>query len=353
MTDLLFTTNAGLEGIVAAEFDRRLADAGLAPAQIEKCPLGLNGQLRASHPAPLEGILSVSLRMRSVHHVSNLLFSFELSVTDPLDGIATELEQREIGILRCCPSFRVTSKRHGEHDFSSEDVQRAAGAALVRRYGLRVDLKGYDKDVRVDVCDGICTVGIQYTRDALSRRWARVYSPRPALKATVAYALVHLARIRPYGGPVLDPFCGSGTVLFEAASLYPDVKVHGSDLFDKAVEGTRANAQAVGLGGRLLLRQGDACDLSSVYPDRCFQAIIADPPYGVRQGRRLNFYWLYSRFLAGACALLAPGGRLVVIAWKRGVFERVLRDMDCFVVQQILAVETGGIYPRVYVLRPK
>ena len=45
-------------------------------------------------------------------------------------------------------SFRVTTRRHGEHPFSSMDVQRRADAALVERYGAPVDLTGFDLEVR-------------------------------------------------------------------------------------------------------------------------------------------------------------------------------------------------------------
>ena len=352
MTRLLLTTNPGLEGIVAAELATRLADAGLAPAATEKRPYGLDGHVLARHPAPVGGLLPAALRLRSVHHVLNPLYTFELSA-DALAGIDAELERRGVPALEAGGTFRVTTKRYGEHDFGSEDVQRAAGTALVRRYGLKVDLTGYDTNVRVDIYQNTCSVGLQHTRDSLSKRWNRVYSPRPALKSTVAYALLHLARVRPYGGPVLDPFCGSGTTLFEAAALYPGLGVFGSDLFERVVQGARANAEANGLQDRLSIKLADAVDLADAYPHTRFQAIVADPPYGVRQGRRLNFYWLYIRFLSGSRKILEPGGRIVVVVWKRALFERVLRDMDCFVVRQVLAVEVGGIYPKVFVLVPK
>lgn len=354
MTDLLLTTNPGLEGIVIQECALRLADAGLAPAHYDPSPRQLQGHVLLRHGAPLASLWPMAYRLRSVHHVHNPLFDFELPAAAPLDEVAAQLRRRDIPALRRAASFRVTTKRYGDHAFTSVDVQRAAGAALVDRYGCRVDLEDYDLDVRVDIFQQSCVVALQLTRQSLCNRYHRVYTPRPALRANVAYAMLHLAAIQPAAGPVLDPFCGTGSLPIEAAQVYAGLSLYASDRSPKAVAGTRLNVAAAGLPPDALhLKEADATCLDQEYPDQRFQAIVADPPYGVRQGRKLNFYWLYYRFLKSAHAVLAPDGRLVCLVWKRGVFNRVLDDLGLYRVHQVLAVETGSIYPRLYLLRPQ
>ena len=91
----------------------------------------------------------------------------------------------------------MTTKRNGRHEFTSIDVQRVAGAALGRHYDCAVDLQHPDVNVRVDVYDRICLVGLQLTRRALSKCYRRRFQPRTALKAPVAYALLQWARLAP------------------------------------------------------------------------------------------------------------------------------------------------------------
>ena len=66
----------------------------------------------------------------------------------------------------------------------------------------------------------------------------------------------------------------------------------------------------------MALRQGDARELDAVFPDRRFDYIVTNPPYGMRFGQHLNFDRFYTRVLQQCWHRLRPGGRLVLIAWK-------------------------------------
>lgn len=349
-TDLLFTTNPGLEDVVAEEFCARTRTAGLEGAVVETDAFGLGGHVLAAIPCSSARIDSVVRQMRSVHHVLRPLYSFSLPRQHPLRTIQRQLCDLEVPEMRTAASFRVTTKRCGEHDFTSMDVQRVAGTALQQRYGCRVDLTGCEVEVRVDVYDATCLVSLQLSRTALSKRHDRVYRPRATLKATVAYAMLHFARLGQEEGALLDPFCGSGTILLEAARDFPRLQLYGSDFNLEAVEGARQNAEIAGLAGRARFCREDARRLSAVYPPDYFRAIVTNPPYGVRLGQHINFYWLYNRFLQEAHSVLEPGGLVVLLVWKRGVFSRVLHQFHTYRLCHVRAVETGGLYPRIFVL---
>lgn len=350
MTDLHFTTNPGLEDIAAEEFAAQLQDAGLAGADLQLRPWDLAGHVLARHPGSFAELWPLLSQMRSIHHLLRPLHSFSLPPTEPLAAIQEHLREVEISGLLEARSFRVTTQRTGSHGFSSLDVQREAGAVLVERCGRPVDLDDPGLEVRVDVHGQTCLVGLQLTPAALSKRHPRPYLPRATLRANVAYALLHLARLTGEPGALLDPFCGSGTILLEAATVVPQLELYGSDLDPRAVEGARRNLQVAGLADLVHLQQADACRLCQVYPGARFRAIVTNPPYGVRLGLHLDFSSFYRVFLEQAMEVLAPGGRLVLLVWKHAVFGRMLHRLAGFRVLHQRVVETGGIFPRVFVL---
>jgi tRNA (guanine6-N2)-methyltransferase len=293
---------------------------------------------------------ALALQMRSVHHVLRPLSGFCLH-GDPLAQIHAEMLQLPIAEMFAAASFRVTTQRVGRHGFTSLDVQRVAGAALVERYGRPVDLDHGAVQVRVDILEGLCLVSLQLTRLALSHRSARAYRPRAALKTPVAFAMLSLAGLQAGAGAVLDPFCGSGTILVEAAAVNPALALCGSDLFPGPLAGAQANLAELGLAERIQLRQADARTLSQHYPEAHFRAIVTNPPYGVTLGRKLDFRRFYGRFLAEAGKVLAPGGLLVMTAWKHGDLVRARRDHGGFAPRHVRVVETGDLYPRIFVLQ--
>ena len=80
-------------------------------------------------------------------------------------------------------------------------------------------------------------------------------------------------------------------------------------------------------------------------------AIVTNPPYGIRLGKHANYADLYRKFLEGAAAVLKPEGRIVVLVGKRrAVFNRVLREMPELRIVNVRVIEIGGVYPAVFVL---
>jgi 23S rRNA G2445 N2-methylase RlmL len=348
--ELAITTNPGLEGLAAAELGERLAGHGLDPANLERLPGALKGRLRVRHPAPFAELRTAAEALRSVHHLLRPVTQFHLPDDAPLAAIEAALGQADLRELADGASFRVSCDRHGDHPFTSPEVERAAGAALVARYGAPVDLTGYAVHVRVDVADDRCAVAVQLTRHALSHRFDRLFGPRVALKPNVAYACLRLGGVGPATPRLLDPFCGSGTMLAEAGWLAPAAELWGLDRQQRAVTGTRANLEAVGLGERLRVQQGDARRLGEVYPAGHFDAMVTNPPFGARLGRSIRFADFYADFLTAADRVLAEGGRLTLLAREHGALHRALRRTGVFRVRTELRIETNKVYPAIYVL---
>lgn len=352
-TRLRFTSNLGIEDIVEQEFRDRATAAGCQVSNIEQKPFSLDGQLLVESQAPPQQLYEVAFQMRSVFHLMHHRYEFSMIGSELLDTIYQELLHLDIPEMESATAFRVTTQRSGQHLFNSMEVQQVAGAALVERYGTTVDLENYDLNVRVDVFNRLCLVSIQLTDTALDQRKPQAWQPRVTIKTTMAYAMLQLCQLEPQGR-LLDPFCGSGTILVEAATLYPELELYGSDRFPGAIAGAKANLEAAGLSERAQIQNLDARTLAEGYPPNYFHGIVTNPPFGIHLGAKLDFFGLFLRLIRGAEIVLQPNCRLVILVGKgKGAFKKVIRRSETFEIDQQRVVETGDIYPHLFVCQRK
>lgn len=348
--ELVCTTNPGLEELAFEELQQRLGENGLEGTALERLPARIKGRLRIGYPGPLPSLVQAAGTLRSVHHLLRPVDQFLLPSEAPLSAVRDRLLGVPLPEMGPATPFRVSSERRGEHPFGSQDVEREAGTVLVERFGAPVDLTGYAVEIRVDVVESLCAVTVQLTRQALSYRQDRAYRPRVSLKPNVAYACLRLARLGPGTERLLDPFCGSGTILMEAADLLPGTELWGSDWSERAVAGARANLEGAGLGDNCRLQAGDARALAALYPPASCDVLVTNPPYGARLGRGISFPHFYRDFLEQAVAVLRPGGRLVVLVRKRGVFSLAAQRAPGLRIRHVQVIETSRVFPAIFVL---
>ena len=160
----------------------------------------------------------------------------------------------------------------------------------------------------------------------LNKRGYRAVSNDAPLKETIAAAMVDLSRVRG-NHIVIDPFCGSGTILIESAlkamniqpginrsfefETWPQVdrnicqrireefkeqenrdvsfEAYGYDTDEKSLTIAKENARIAGVGDRISFKKRDISDFSD---DHEYSTVITNPPYGERmmdieQARRL------------------------------------------------------------------
>ncbi len=354
-TPLLLTTNAGLEPVVAAELRERAEQAGQTLGRIDEAPFGSGGYVLFDSPATAEQCLELARTLRSIHHVLSPLYAFSLpeSRDAQLAVIRATVATLDVAALTTARSFRVTARRHGDHNFRSVDVQQAVGGPLQRRYGTAVNLENFDAEVRVDVQHNRCLLGIMHTRTSLSRRLEHLSRPRAALKPNVAYALLRFAEVPTGPETVLDPYCGSGTVLWEAQKLWPGARLVGSDWAAESISVARSNARLQGARANVELFQADGRDLGGLLPGQHVDLVVTNPPFGVKHGRGMDFHRFYRTMLEQLHSLLIPGGRAVLLIFKRKALTSALHDMRGFAIRREHRIEVGGIYPRVVVLDRK
>lgn len=133
---------------------------------------------------------------------------------------------------------------------------------------------------------------------------------------------------------ILDPFCGSGTILTEAALMGYN-NLFGSDISEKAVSDTEKNMEwtrnkfsifpaAAGSrqgGGnfQFSIKKINVIELSKFHRVNSIDAIITEPYLGPQRGKvelakiKKELEKLYSESLAEFYKILKPGGRVVMV----------------------------------------
>ncbi|NXX89668.1 THUM2 protein, partial [Centropus bengalensis] len=173
-------------------------------------------------------------------------------------------------------SFRVSCRCSGAiaKIFTSQEIGRAIGIALMKQFGWRADLRNPDLEIFVHLNDIHSVVGIPLFRLPLANR---EYIKTAGLRSTVAWAMASLAEIRA-GAFVLDPMCGLGTILLEAAKEWTEAYYWGADLSDSQLEGADVNIRTAGLMDKIELLKASVKALP--FPSESFDAVIADIPFG-------------------------------------------------------------------------
>jgi SAM-dependent methyltransferase len=178
-----------------------------------------------------------------------------------------------------------------------------------------------------------------------------------AIHPVVAACLVRLLRgERGGGGPrrVLDPTCGSGTLLVERARLGGgELELRGLDASPTAVRAAQANVAAAGLAGRVRIERADATDPRSWRP---VDEVVANLPFGRRSRRRdPDLEHLYRRLAEHLARFLEPGGRAVLYTSDAALLDAALAAAGVGrpggpALRERRSVESGGLRVGVWVL---
>ena len=177
---------------------------------------------------------------------------------------------------------------------------------------------GAEFTIQVALLKDVATLTIDTSGPGLNRRGYRTQTGSAALKETLASALVQLS-FWEKDRLLIDPMCGSGTILIEAAMLgkniapglnrafaseeWPgipskawrvarlkayesvdknsDLQLFGYDIDPGSVDAARVNARKAGVGNDILFEQKDVHDL---WIDKQYGILISNPPYGIKVG---------------------------------------------------------------------
>uniref|UniRef100_A0A7S0A0H3 THUMP domain-containing protein n=1 Tax=Pyrodinium bahamense TaxID=73915 RepID=A0A7S0A0H3_9DINO len=224
-------------------------------------------------------------------------------------------------------SFRATGKRAGSlmAHLSSNGISALVGEAVAEAHGWEVDLTGFDLEVVVHLNDEMLVVALPLLERGSARQ---SHFACPGLTQPVAWAMARSAEIAP-GEVVLDPMCGAGIILLEAAQCWREACYLGFDADPLQLQRSAANL------GLLSGRTGHAVSLARAgvtclpLAAGAIDAIVCDLPFGKLYGSEKENETLYPAALAEFRRVLKPGTGRAVLLTNQANAERLARALCC------------------------
>lgn len=349
MVAILLLTAPGLEDLVQNEAISLLKKE-LQGVEAIKGRRG-KGWLELKPPAEVDAV-SLLLPLRTAYRLIELKSEGPRAAGDLMPQIRRYVEQGGFRELKSRPGFRIRCYVKEEASGTRAAVEKEVGAMAVEASGAPVRLDNYKIEYGVEILDGRIFFGIIHKDEEETPRYKKQFQVRSSLKPHIAAAMLNLVGFQARPGSLIDPCCGSGTILLEAGMIHPGTRVYGDDVDERCARGAQQNLIALSKadsGSRIYV--GDARHLEELFPAGGFEYMVTNPPYGIRTGTRINFYWFYRELLQGADRILTPRGRIaLLVGRKRGIFNRALEEEGHFMIQHVRVIDTSGLFPALYVL---
>lgn len=316
---LVVPTLFGLEGLAADE----LRYIGMENVSAE------NG--RVFFDGDFEEIARANIRSRMGERVLLLLSSFTATSFEELfQGVRAIEWEQWLGKTDAFPvkGWSLNSVLHSVPDCQSI-IKKAIVTRLSERYKIEwFEESGPTVQVQFSIMKDEVMILLDTSGPGLHKRGYRANANEAPLRETLAAGMVDLAHVRS-GSTVVDPMCGSGTILIEAAmkarnispglmrrfacekwSCFPedifkqeraaakalirkDVDFHGlgSDIDQKAVNLTRENAKKAHVDDLIRVSRLDMRRYR--LPSDTPVIVICNPPYGERMMEKEEAEALY------------------------------------------------------------
>ncbi|MBS0924043.1 bifunctional 23S rRNA (guanine(2069)-N(7))-methyltransferase RlmK/23S rRNA (guanine(2445)-N(2))-methyltransferase RlmL [Providencia sp. JGM181] len=260
--------------------------------------------------------------------------------------------------------FTGTNEEIRNSQYGALKVKDAIVDSFVRKLDQRPNVARQEADIRINVYlnKERASVALDLSGDSLHIRGYRDLAGQAPLKETLAAAIISRSGWQK-NTPMVDPMCGSGTLLIEAAMIAADrapglyrqhwgfnawlkhnpelwrevvteaqvrfrqglkdttSRFYGFDIDKRVLDMARANARRAGLQDLITFNHGDAAALENPVKTDIKGTIISNPPYGERLESEPALIALHSQF-----------GRIVKArfpGWRLSIFSASPELLSC------------------------
>ncbi len=144
---------------------------------------------------------------------------------------------------------------------------------------------------------------------------------------------------------VLDPFCGSGTMLIERGYIKKTSSLVGVDISNIAIKAACDNRKASGL--KIALIKGDILG----YGGAQYDEIISNMPFGIRVSGHDSNIKLYKAFADKLDKLLKKGGAAFLFTQEKKLLRETIGVKKSFSIINEEVFETGGLSPTLFIIK--
>ncbi|WP_244536204.1 class I SAM-dependent RNA methyltransferase [Hyphomicrobium sp. NDB2Meth4] len=263
-----------------------------------------------------------NLQLRGPTRIMARIDSFHVTHLSQLDKRARRVPWHQV--LKRNKPFRVEASCKSSKIYHSGAAAQRIERAIVEELGAQpADDAAVCIKVRIE--DDLCTISVDTSGESLHKRGHKQAVAKAPMRETMAAMFLRQCG---FDGtqPVLDPMCGSGTFVIEAAEiasglqpgrsrkfafedlasfepkvwqsmraeaspLSPSVKFYGSDLDPGAIRMCNANAERAGVAAITEFHQCGVEELTA--PEGPPGIVIVNPPYGDRIGQKGPLRQLY------------------------------------------------------------
>ena len=345
-TPLIAKTFQGLEEVLAGE----LIELGANNIQI--------GRRMVSFTGDKEILYRANFNLRTAVRVLKPILTFKADSADDIYSEVSKFAWEEL--ILSGKTFSVDSVTSGEEFPNSRFVTYRVKDAIVDRFkertGKRPSVSITNPDIRLNLhaSEGICTLSLDSSGDSLHQRGYRVATVDAPINEVLAAGMLLISG---WKGETdfYDPFCGSGTLLIEAAMIakgiapglfrrkfafenWPDFDaellseiyeddsrerdfqhhIYGFDRELAAVKAAQRNVERAGLTDCIEVSERDVHDFEKPAAP---SLMVTNPPYGERLASQglLDLYSVLGERLKNAFT----GGTAWVISSREELFRKI------------------------------
>ncbi|WP_246274438.1 THUMP domain-containing class I SAM-dependent RNA methyltransferase [Hyphomicrobium sulfonivorans] len=308
--EIFLVATPGLEGPLCAEARACGFKAKTVPGGVE---------MKGGWP----DVWRANLELRGAGKVYARIDSFHVKNLGQLERRAKTVPWRQV--LRKAMPFRVEATCKSSKVYHSGAAEERIAQAITEQVDVVPD-ENADVCIKVRIENNICTVAVDTSGELLHKRGHKQAVAKAPMRETMASLFLRQCG---FDGTqtVLDPMCGSGTFVIEAAETAsalmpgrarrfafeklkgfddvawramreahvaskPAVRFYGSDIDAGAIRMSRENAERAGVADITSFQEMDVADITP--PEGAAPGIvIINPPYGDRIGNRANLKLLY------------------------------------------------------------
>ncbi len=356
-----------------------MAPPGLEPALAEEArELGFPKPKCVPGGVTFQGtwpdVWRANLWLRGAGRVLARFAEFRVPHIAQLDKRARRVDWAQI--LRPDVPVRVEATCRKSKIYHAKAAQQRVERAIAEELGAPV-LPDAQLVIRARIEDDLCTLSVDTSGEALHKRGHKVAVGKAPMRESMAALFLRQAGYRG-NEPVLDPMCGSGTFVIEAAEIAaglapgrsrrfafqdlasfdapmweemrqgtaqtPAHLFYGSDRDAGAIQSSTANAERAGVTDWTRFAHHAVSDLQR--PDGPPGLVIVNPPYGTRIGNKKLLYAIHHS-LGEVMKQRFSGWRLAMITTEAGLARATGLDL-----QTGPPIPHGGLKVRLFQTAP-